>query len=328
MSLATAVMIGVSSVRSSAGREGQLAVRRQAEVGDDVHRVGRRAAVAEGEQPAAGVEAPAADRRGRRRQRVGALAQRLLAQLADLLRLHQRRGLDVGEHRVEVVLALGEERVEEARGAGVVGRAGAAALEQAAMVEEDVDQLPEHVVERLDELLADRRLGARAARTPSAIIAGGIRRAGPKPIVMQPRSAAARRPAAASLAAGSGPPSPKPITMSSAAGDAGELRSQRPALAGQRDRGQRPLADDHRVDELDRDVAGVGAGGRIGPERDQPAVAGEALRHPVTAAGDRRRLAAGRRPIRRRGGRRSRARSAWLPRPRPLALATVIPRSG
>ena len=65
-----------------------------------------------------------------------------------------------------------------------------------------------------------------------------------------------------------------------------DLRGERPALAREPDRGQRALADDHRVDELDRDVARVRARRRRGAERHEPAAAREALRHPVAEAGD------------------------------------------
>jgi len=71
MSLATAVMIEASSVSSIAGREGHEAADPspalsggRAQVGDEVHRVGRRAAVAEGEHPAAAIE-PLAHRQRR-----------------------------------------------------------------------------------------------------------------------------------------------------------------------------------------------------------------------------------------------------------------------
>ena len=67
--------------------------------------------------------------------------------------------------------------------------------------------------------------------------------------------------------------------MSSGSAEQLDLRAERPALAGQPDRRQRALADDHRVHELDRDVAGVRARRRRAPERDQPAAAREALRH-------------------------------------------------
>ena len=47
--------------------------------------------------------------------------------------------------------------------------------------------------------------------------------------------------------------------MSSGSATSVDLDRQRPALRREPDRRQRALADDHRVDELDRDVAGVGA---------------------------------------------------------------------
>ena len=120
MSLAIAVMIAVSAVRSSARRAGQpLRGRRPGEVGDHVHRVGGRAAVAERQQPAAGVEGGAqVGRRGA--QGLEAVAERLLAQRADLVGLHRRRGGDVAQDRVEVVLLLAQEGIEEARRADVV----------------------------------------------------------------------------------------------------------------------------------------------------------------------------------------------------------------
>jgi len=61
-----------------------------------------------------------------------------------------------------------------------------------------------------------------------------------------------------------------------------QLRDQVPALAGEADRRQRPFADDHRMDELDRDVPGVRASGRRAAGRDQPTASREALGHPVT----------------------------------------------
>ena len=48
--------------------------------------------------------------------------------------------------------------------------------------------------------------------------------------------------------------------MSSWLGDQVGLHRQRAALAPEADRGKRSFADDHRVDELDRDVADVGPG--------------------------------------------------------------------
>jgi len=68
-------------------------------------------------------------------------------------------------------------------------------------------------------------------------------------------------------------------------GDQLELGRQRAALAGQRDGRERALADDHRVDELDRDVADVRAGRGRAPDRDQPPAAGEPLGHRMAQRG-------------------------------------------
>ena len=89
MSFAIAVRIAGSSVRSIAGRPRSAPVR-GAEVGDGVHRVGRRAAVAEREQLAAALEARP-QRRGGSRQRLAVLGQGLRAQRAALARLHHHR---------------------------------------------------------------------------------------------------------------------------------------------------------------------------------------------------------------------------------------------
>ena len=83
----------MSAVRSSARRAGQpLPRRRPGEVGDDVHRVGGRAAVAERQQPPAGVEGGAQVAPRAAQQRLEAVVERLLAQRADLVGLHRRRG--------------------------------------------------------------------------------------------------------------------------------------------------------------------------------------------------------------------------------------------
>ena len=145
---------------------------------------------------------------------------------------------------------LGEERIEEARGAGVVHLACLAPLEQAAVVEEHVHELPEHVVERLHQLLADR-----AGPSPGGANSHSAP-AGAKASVRQPRSRASASAAAASPPSS---PAPKAIAMSSGSADQLDLVGERPTLAGQRERGQRALADDHRVHELDGHVPGVRA---------------------------------------------------------------------
>ena len=78
--------------------------------------------------------------------------------------------------------------------------------------------------------------------------------------------------------------------MSSGSRDQLDLGGEITALSRQPDRRQCSLADDHRMDELDRDMADVRAGRRREPEGDQPPAAGEALGHPVAAARDALRL--------------------------------------
>ena len=284
-------------------------VGREAQVGDQVGRVGRRAAVAERQQLAAGVEA-AAQLGRRRQQRPAPLRQRPLAQRRHLLGLGQDRGADVGDHPLEVALPLGEEGVEEAGGAGVVDRTGLAPLEQAAVLEEDVDRLPEHVVGGLDQLLADARVDRPRRQLPlrpGALLEGD----------RQAAALAGQRQPLAHLAA---------AVLARAEGEddvlgprqQGELLAERAAVAGQPERRQRPLADDHRVDELDGDVAHVRARRRREPDRDQPPAAGEALGHPVAEPrqrlGARLEVGAARPPRARRAARRAAPRR-WRRRP-------------
>jgi hypothetical protein len=60
---------------------------------------------------------------------------------------------------------------------------------------------------------------------------------------------------------------------------------ERRGVGDQGQGGQRPLADDDRVHELDRHVLGVGGGAAVA-EGQELAAAGEALRHGVAGAGD------------------------------------------
>ncbi len=155
MSLATAVMIGVSSVRSIDRRQGRPGEWRRSATRSI-------ASVAEPPLPSASSLPPAS----KRRRRSAAAASRTSRLSPSVCLRSSPISLDfistdaahVGEHRLEVVLALPEKRIEEARRPRVVDRSRVAALEQAAVVEEDVDQLPEHVVEGLDQLLADERV--------------------------------------------------------------------------------------------------------------------------------------------------------------------------
>ena len=52
-------------------------------------------------------------------------------------------------------------------------------------------------------------------------------------------------------------------------------------MAGERDRRQRPFADDDGMNELDRDVVCIGARSARASEREQPSSACEPLRDPV-----------------------------------------------
>src|SRR5437764_119080 len=108
------------------------------------------------------------------------------------------------------------------------------------------------------------------------------------------------RSATASIASVAEPPLPSARTLpptSSAPRGGGRVRDGVAAAEGHRDvvgsreerdprgvdaeRGQRALADDHRVHELDGDVADVGARGVAGAEGDEAPAAGEALGHAV-----------------------------------------------
>ena len=120
MSFAIAVRIAESSVRSSAGRAGHPAGGARKSATTSI------ASVAEPPLPSASSFPPAskrlAQRGGRGNQLVAPSVERLLAELADLGRLHHDRTPHVREDRLEIVLALGQERIEEARGARVVHR--------------------------------------------------------------------------------------------------------------------------------------------------------------------------------------------------------------
>ncbi len=69
-------------------------------------------------------------------------------------------------------------------------------------------------------------------------------------------------------------------------GEQVDLRGQDAAAGDEPDGGQGALADDHGMDELDRDVAHVGLLLRRPADRDQAAAAGEALGHRVAEARD------------------------------------------
>ena len=116
------------------------------------------------------------------------------------------------------------------------------------MIEEDVHQLPKHVIERLDHLLGDKRVAARWLELPlGAPAREGDRQAAPLAADRQRVACLARR------------------VVVDAIGDRDvvglrdrvHLVRQRPSLRREPDRRKRALPDDHRMHELDRDVAGV-----------------------------------------------------------------------
>ena len=144
--------------------------------------------------------------------------------------------------------------------------------EQPAVLEEDVDELPEHVIERLDELLADIAVVGRAARIPTPRPAARRRPSGSR--------ARARSRAPGGLAASSSP-APNAIAMSS------PPRSARPGRARSPPSPASPIAGSARLPTITgwtNSTATCRASERAAadvPERDQPAAAGEALGHQV-----------------------------------------------
>ena len=226
MSLAIAVRIAESSVRSIAGRL------RAAPYGARKSATASIASVAEPPLPSASSLPPrsklARSAAAALDQRRAVVGQGLRPQRADLPRLHQHRAAHVLDDRLELPLLLAEERIQEARGSGVVHAALLAALEQTAVLEEHVHELPQHVVERLDQLLADvagpSSGGSNSYSAPAA----------EKATVRQPRCRASATARTAS------PPSssvPNAITMSSRTRQQVDLRIE---LAAPRRSGRSP----------------------------------------------------------------------------------------
>ncbi|HEV8176899.1 MAG TPA: hypothetical protein VGP44_04355, partial [Gemmatimonadales bacterium] len=123
------------------------------------------AAIAERQDLAACVE-DLAQRTGRADQRFTILDERLLPQAGDLIGLEHDRSTHIGDHRRKVVLLLAKKGIEQTGGTGIVYGAGFAPAEQSAMVEENVHQLPEHMVQRLRQLLAHEGIIARRTEFP------------------------------------------------------------------------------------------------------------------------------------------------------------------
>ena len=167
---------------------------------------------------------------------------------------------------LEVALAPREKRVEEARRAGIVHGARAHDPREPSVLEEDVDELPEQVVGVSTSSWRTNGSSPGGSSSHSAPMA-------PNAIVRQPRSRASAQsiPRLASLGAERDHDVVGPREQP-------DLRDKRPSVAAKADRGQRPLADDHRVDELDRDVARVRACLRRAAEREQPPAARRSAR--------------------------------------------------
>ncbi len=234
-----------------------------AEVGDGVHRVGRRATVAEYQHRAAGVQLVRGPRppppapRGRR-ARSGRTQRRGLSALAPI---DARTSASTAPRSVSSSAKNGYKKLE----APASWCSRVATREQAAMLEEDMHELPEHVVGRLHQLLGDERIAGRRNQRPLR------RRPAPNASVSNslcPRAATAR-----SIPA----PTPNAIAMSSRRNAA----TPPPRRAAVRTR-QRPLADDHQVHELvPRRAARPRRSAADAPKR--PAVRhAQALGHPVT----------------------------------------------
>ena len=249
MSLATAVRIDASSVRSIAGRGAQRRGR-VAQVGDGVHRVGRRAAVAEREQLAAAPRSTRAARAAAAVERLAPVGERLRAQRARLARpwpaptARRRRARRRGRSRPRRGTDRGTTEAPLSWRGAVV-----AAGEQPAVLEEHVHELPQHVVGRLDQLLRDERVVGRRHELPLR----ADRREGDGEAA---RRRAARTPSATSgrteaIAMSSGPREQRrrPRTATPSAGSA-----RLPTITG--------------MDELDGDVAHVAEVGGRGAERD------------------------------------------------------------
>ena len=252
MSLAIAVRIEASSVRSIA-RRGRPALGRGAEVGDDVHRVGGRAAVAEREQLAAALEARPRDRsaaasEGRRGSR-SASARReprppppsagstgARRRPPPRGRARPPRGRGRGSSRRPCRAPAPPRALRAGRGARrrrapaprARGRASRPAPGATNGSRPGGCELP------LGAPRARRRSSGSPARAPIASASRDLAR---RVVLDADRRSRCRRRSAISV----------------------DLDRQRPALRREPDRRERALADDHRVDELDRDVAGVGA---------------------------------------------------------------------
>ena len=189
----------------------------------------------------------------------------------DLLGLHQHRAAHVVEHRLELVLALVEERIQEARRAGVVDAALGRALRAGRGARRTRARAPTARGRASRPAPGGCTGRSSAARTPTR------RPAGANAIVRQPRSRATaiarrRRPA------------PKAIAMSSGAREQRDLAASSPPSPAS------PIAGSARLPTITGCTnstatwrASERAAGRAA-ERDQPPAAREPLGHQVAQA--------------------------------------------
>ena len=168
MSFAIAVTIAGSALRSSA-RRGTPAPPGSGRAKSATKSI---ASVAEPPLPSASTVPPPlerpAQRAGRPAQRLARLAHGLLAQASISRAFMSTESRTSASTPARSRLALVQERIEEARCACVVAGRARAPAEQAAVLEEHVRELPDDVVDGLDQLLAHVRVDRRRLDHPSA----------------------------------------------------------------------------------------------------------------------------------------------------------------
>ena len=245
--------------------------RRVAEVGDDVHRIGRRSAVAEREQRPAFVERRAQRRPRRRRARPRSRS--ASARAAPRCRRPSRAPSGARHRRPP--RGRSPARRGTGRGSSTRRRRGPSSPRGPRAGR------------------GARRTRARAPRArgrASRSAPGG--RTGPRSAARTPtprrrrrrRSSGSRASARAPSRRRSRPPARSRSRCRRARASRRRLALERGAFGDDAERRERALADDHGMDELDRDVAHVGAGARRASERDEPPAGREALGHAVAEA--------------------------------------------
>jgi hypothetical protein len=185
------------------------------------------------------------------------------------VRLLEDRIDDVALDRVKRLGTRPEERIEE--------RGGAELVTELAVLEEDVHRLVEHVAERFNQFLMDVRVARRGGDRVITLTAGHRERH------RTSRAHRVQRFEDVRIA----------FRRTEADQHVARPRDHREPVAvcdADVERGERALPDDHRMDELDRDVHCVG---RVRPaaEREETAAVAEALGHRAARVCEARRLA-------------------------------------